>query len=146
MLKNTKYTVWNNYCYVFLFRTKNIFLISGIRLDNLQSGQVTPSGFTSTIDLILHSKSYSNKDHFKRFICHSCPYSTNNKGHLKRHFLVHSGERPYKCEICNKGFTQSQDLRNHMFIHTGQKPYTCSVCSMTFRQSSTLKRHKTKHL
>ncbi|XP_069102059.1 histone-lysine N-methyltransferase PRDM9-like [Argopecten irradians] len=46
-------------------------------------------------------------------------------------------EKPYKCDVCGKGFNQTQNLQTHIRTHTGEKPYKCDVCGKGFSDSQT---------
>ena len=50
-------------------------------------------------------------------------------------------QKPYECEVCNKGFRMKSHLTDHRRIHTGEKPFACPQCDKTFRQKSALTQH-----
>ncbi|KHJ94582.1 zinc finger, C2H2 type [Oesophagostomum dentatum] len=37
-------------------------------------------------------------------------------------------EKPHKCTVCGKAFSQSSNLITHTRKHTGFKPFACDVC------------------
>jgi len=49
----------------------------------------------------------------KKYPCEFCQKRFPTPSKLHRHKLVHSGEKPYICTICLKGFTQKVHLNTH---------------------------------
>ncbi|KAF8480680.1 hypothetical protein JB92DRAFT_2800471 [Gautieria morchelliformis] len=59
-----------------------------------------------------------------------------------------SDPRPYKCDVCSKGFLYPSGLKIHSMQHTGDRPYTCEHpgCNKRFSQSSNMRRHMSTHI
>ena len=53
--------------------------------------------------------------------------------------------RTFVCRTCNKGFTRSHHLRRHELIHSGQKPFKCTICGRAFNRSDHLNLHLATH-
>ncbi|CUA76092.1 urate oxidase [Rhizoctonia solani] len=50
----------------------------------------------------------------------------------------------HACPVCLATFTRPQHVARHMRSHTGDRPYKCSVCNDSFGRSDLLKRHEKK--
>ncbi|GIZ02134.1 hypothetical protein CEXT_484491 [Caerostris extrusa] len=77
--------------------------------------------------------------------CPFCEYTCIRPGHMKKHIRIHTGEEPYQCTVCMKGFKQKCNLNSHMRNHTGDRPFGCPHCGKTFVWSSGRKAHLKIH-
>ncbi|XP_031633947.1 zinc finger protein 2-like [Contarinia nasturtii] len=77
-------------------------------------------GFFQKSDQASHEKVCKSR----RYECHICKKYVNvDKAQLKRHMRNHNGEKPFRCEICMKRFTQKSSLKDHLGnIHTRINP------------------------
>ncbi|XP_018006788.1 longitudinals lacking protein, isoforms A/B/D/L isoform X36 [Hyalella azteca] len=50
---------------------------------------------------------------------------------------------PKNCSMCERMFLSNSGLKRHMLIHKGERPYPCPLCPYAARQRSDLNRHMT---
>lgn len=62
-----------------------------------------------------------------------------NELRLKRHLILHSEEKPFKCEVCGNKYRQKWHLNRHVKVHSKELPFECEYCHKCFRLKAFLR-------
>ncbi|XP_054743465.1 uncharacterized protein LOC129248064 [Anastrepha obliqua] len=81
----------------------------------------------------------------KEFPCPLCQRPFGTRHNLKRHFMIHTGEKPFSCNKCRKPFREYSTLKKHMVTHQRDRYYKCLHCPRKYRDYLDYSEHKKTH-
>ena len=105
--------------------------------------------------------------HTGEYSCPTCKLNCQSKAHLDVHVLSHGTQKPFKCDICGRGFIRKWNLKSHYLVHSNdpdvleslsddckaeltaylaeaeerRKAFQCQVCEHSFGDRNQLKMH-----
>lgn len=65
---------------------------------------------------------------------------------LDKHHILHTEEKFFMCELCNKRFFNKSILSRHYHVHTYESAFICHVCNKEFSHKPHLKAHMRYHI
>lgn len=81
------------------------------------------------------------------FKCQHCAKTFKVRRLLKFHEGLHLEIKPFNCDLCGKGFPAKPYLKSHMVSHTGSSSFSCSLCPASYKRNYDLSYHiKIRHL
>uniref|UniRef100_A0A3P8VTV0 Si:dkey-89b17.4 n=2 Tax=Cynoglossus semilaevis TaxID=244447 RepID=A0A3P8VTV0_CYNSE len=93
-----------------------------------------------------HASSLLNHKHTHKtgnFRCNFCDKPYTNYMALRNHMRIHTQRKKHICLTCGKAFRLARFLRNHQKVHEeGATPFGCPTCGKSFQGRSGLARHR----
>uniref|UniRef100_A0AAX7U6H1 C2H2-type domain-containing protein n=1 Tax=Astatotilapia calliptera TaxID=8154 RepID=A0AAX7U6H1_ASTCA len=82
-------------------------------------------------------KKHQRSKHLHELFRNPCPTCGKmlSASTMKRHKLIHTGERPFKCTVpeCEKYYRSTSEVKKHILMHhTTERPYKCDICGKGF--------------
>ena len=82
-------------------------------------------------------QNHKAKDHTGTFLCTKCGFTCERKNSLKIHSIVHE-EAQFKCSFCEMKLKSKPSLIAHERGHTGERPFKCDICGNGFKSNCVL--------
>lgn len=64
----------------------------------------------------------------------------NMSGQRKRRHPPKPGK--HVCQYCGRAWAKPSVLEKHIRMHTGERPYPCDICDQSFKTKSNLYKHR----
>ncbi|XP_032528137.2 zinc finger protein 236-like isoform X1 [Danaus plexippus] len=92
----------------------------------------------------LLNDAYRNRQKYECLRCQICSVGFNKTDIYKRHMRDHGSLPLYKCEICDKTFSDSSNFSKHKKVHN-MSVVICDICKKKFTCKAILVKHMELH-
>ncbi|XP_056458947.1 zinc finger and BTB domain-containing protein 40 isoform X2 [Gadus chalcogrammus] len=101
-------------------------------------------GYSQASGLTVHLQTYHNI--LEPHDCQKCRLSFSSVEEHRKHLQDSHPRDFHKCPVCHKVFHSAALLEKHKAMHSGMKPYSCDLCQKSYQQLSGLWYHnRTNH-
>ncbi|KAJ8706614.1 hypothetical protein PYW07_012692 [Mythimna separata] len=87
---------------------------------------------------------YTQKHVFKHLRCQICAAGFEYSDKYKKHMRDHASLPVYKCELCDRTFSDSSNFTKHKKVHN-LEVIVCDLCGKKFQSKLSLEKHIEKH-
>ncbi|XP_059051457.1 zinc finger protein 501-like [Achroia grisella] len=77
--------------------------------------------------------------------CNKCNKKYSNNKSINRHVVGHTESRPFICKICGRTYKTASDIVRHGRVHNGYKFYCAHQCGYSTVYIGALKDHQRRH-
>lgn len=105
------------------------------------SCDVCKKKFRTKGSLLSHAKVHTGVKKYRCSVCTKRYVNSSGlKYHMRSHDAQKRiKERPYQCRECDKTFETEKNLKIHFILHTGDFPHRCQICEQGFNRFSSYK-------
>ncbi|XP_042815997.1 zinc finger protein 566-like [Panthera tigris] len=116
-------------------------------LEKLEKPVISQSFGRNVIEFTWSDLTVHQRSHIgeKPCKCNECDKSFSIKSKLNVQERIHSGEKSYECSERGKMYYMKSTLSKHQRLHTGERIHECNECRKTFCGKSVLLKHQRTH-